>query len=1635
MISKNEKRKTKTSAAFAVLLIGLAAGYALSRETPTGAVEGRLYLPELRKGLSGVRLAFVPLHDMAIATRHSRTGEDGRFRLKAIAAGSYRIAADTRAHELKGALVTISEGDTARVELAMTRTQPTLELAQHQWTFTTGETPKIAATGYYNPAAPAGKDTLRLRVYKTRLSTMLMNPETERALSEAGQSWDSPPGLPPILLNPPQAPRPKLVQDRAVPLTATDKEGFFYQRIPLGQLPLGLYLLDIAHDESSPKDKKRKIKRVCAWALVSDTAIVLKQARNQGLAYTVDMRTGNPLSGTVVRAYLSGRKTAEAVTDSRGLAKIEVPARSEESRPLVVAFRGEDEAVVGHGYYDSEGNGAFAAHIYTDRPIYRPGHLIQYKGILRSVIEPANRYGVPSGESVALEVRDPNGETVLKTNHTTSSVGSFWGSVRLEEEAPTGVYSLIATVRGHTYTQDIVIASYRKPEYAVTITPSKKRFIRGEEIQVTVSGQYYFGAPVAGADVRYSVYRSPDWAADYPEDFEYDEDQDESPYRDNSENYYGEVVNELATVLDENGKATLVFPADVPDDPESPQDYVYTISATVTDASQRQVEADGEVRVVSGDFKLFVEPEGYLGEPGVPTSIRITARDHDRNPVPNARADLQPTFHLWKNNRHQELKLPRQTVTTDSLGRAAATVTPPRSGSLQIMAQSMDSAGRKIYGRGYLWVARDAGGDLDTDYADLSLHTDKRRYLAGETARVLVNSSRTGQTILVTVEGERIHKSQLIQASSKSTVVRIPVLPEYGPNVTLAACYVNRKRFASTETPLRVSMPEKALKVTVTPDKATPSPNPLPRGEGVHEAESPLPSREGVGGGGALPRYKPGERITYTITTEDSAGRRVPAEVSLGVVDEAIFALREDNPAALKGAFYPRRYNRVTTTYSFAVQYLGDANKAEPMIVARKHFPDTAHWIPSLTTDSNGTATASFNLPDNLTTWRATAVAHTSRTAVGRATSKVVCAKDFLVRLDTPRFFTQNDKSTITAFVHNDTGAKQTALVRIRVEGLSVEGDEAQTLSVESGAAAEARWTITAHDIGDAKIKVTAWTPLAPGAAQVQYTDGVEIKLPVRAHGRERFQTFTGELDGAESETEVVRLDPAVVPGSARLNIRLTPSVSGAASAAMEYLFGFPYFCTEQTMSRFLPTLLWRRLSDHNMNSGMSDSALRKVVRQGLARLYEMQHESGAWGWWKHDQDDAWMTAYTLYGLGVARSLGYPVKQGVIDRGVEAAGRMAKDVAPHDRAFLIYSMALAGGTKKAEELRGFVDVRGGHPESLAYTILLNKLLGDPSAPTQISTATVARLLDEKVVRESDMLHWEASPDSKWRNLTVTSAVLRAILAMNPQDERVTSILRWLMLKRTGSYWVSTRDTAAVLAGLADYMATQPPGSPGGEVTISINGKPFQTVSLDREGLAGELLVRIPPSAFQAGKNELTLSRTSGTGALFYSAQLRQTVASEDLPAEGLQGLAIQREYLRIVPRRLSGDRFTLRTEKTDNVLPRGAQIRVKLTIDAPRDLDYVLIEDPFPAGCEVTQRGTADEEGNAVWNYWWSHVDVRDEKVAFFARSISKGRHVIEYNLRAQTPGSYHTLPAIMESMYAPEVHAESAESRVEVRP
>lgn len=1612
---------------FALAALGGAMAFLALNEEPVGRVQGTVRLSDLKRPLAGVTITLEPSNPLSdLPTRRVTTNAQGKFTLYNVAVGTYNIAAASRAHACKETKISVEEGDTAILPIDLTRSEPDLNLMLHQRMFSTAERPHYSLSGYIDGAKPWGHDTAHLRLFQTRMSAVMQNPEAGRKLQQVGSSYDPVPELPSELLLPTPTSAAKLLLERDVRLSEADKEGFYYQKVDLGSLPPGLYLTDVKHQG----------KTVCGWLLVTNTALVVKRAGTQLVAYTVDMRSGVPLPECTVHTYRDGILVANGKTDSHGVAQLHLADATKaqaggSSQLFTVAARGSDEAVIEREVYSSENGGHYVVHAYTDRPIYRPGQRIYFKGIVRKQLETNTadptasleaslpdetaRYRVPANIPVSVELRNPNGDRLLDETYRTNRNGSFTGQVDLLKEAPTGSYTLVTSIGDEEHTTDIVVAAYHKPEFSVTVTPDKKRYTRGDTVTMTLNGQYFFGAPVAGAKVKYRVYSETDWAEEYADasDGEDDPSDDHTDYSHSRfDSYFGGSVTEGETVLDQNGKATIQFAAQQDQkrkaaaDQSGPQAEIYTLSATVTEGVDREVEAEGAAKVTSGDFRLAVRPEGYVAMPGKPSSVTVIASDYKGQPLPLQAFTLATGYAHWHGRAYEYKAVGVIHGVTDRAGRAIVQVTPPRAGELELKAKAFDDGKRAIVSRASLWAASDNTTDLDTTYTDLSLLTDKRHYQPGQVARVLINSDHTGQSALLTIEGEQVYRTQVVPLIRHSVILHVPILATYGPNVTLSACYVQDKHFASSDAPLRVALPDSEIRVAL-------------RQTNITDVRIP-------GAPDSLPRYTPGANVGYDVQTTDRQGRPVACEFSFGVVDEAIYALREDQPRALREAFYPRRYNAVSTEYSFSIIYMGDADKSEPKIEARRKFEDTAAWRPNLTTDTNGHAHVTFTLPDNLTTWRVTVTACSLDTRVGRATDKFIEYKPFLVRLQTPRTLTQRDTSQITAIVHNETLLPQNAQVRLVADGLTVNGDQQQSLSLQSGSSGSVTWNVAANDIGLAKLRVTAWT--TPETGRTRYTDGIELSLPVRAHGRERFTSMAGEIGGQGTKTETFAMEVGAVPGISRLTLRLTPSLADALTGGDDYLIGFPYGCVEQTMSRFLPDLLVQRaLRRRGLHNVKRDADLPEMISEGLQRIYRMQHaQSGAWGWWEHDDDNLWMTAYVLYGLATARDNGIEISANVLTRGRQAGLKMIPKAKPQEKPFLLYALALAGERDKITPALQSLFLRGLSTENLGYVILTDKLLRrDP--------AEALSLLNRHVVIENGLRHWKSDQGYDSDTLTGTAVVLRALLAVQPDVERVSDVLRWLMLRRTGDCWENTRDTSWVLAALCNVLAAQKPGAFGGSVEIACNGQKVQTVALDSNNLRErELAVEVPPSVLKGGANNLELTRSGGDTPLFYTLQLRQTLATEDMPAINDANIAIVRDYLREEPKQTDGFRWDLQTEPTNNQLKQGDSIRVRLKLTVPRDMEYVLIEDPFPAGCEVAERGDASEV--ADWNYWWSSVDVRDDRIAFFARHLDKGSHIIEYHLRAQTPGSYHTLPTVLSGMYQPDLRGASAETRVTIQ-
>src|SRR5205085_2286960 len=194
-------------------------------------------------------------------------------------------------------------------------------------------------------------------------------------------------------------------------------------------------------------------------------------------------------------------------------------------------------------------------------------------------------------------------------------------------------------------------------------------------------------------------------------------------------------------------------------------------------------------------------------------------------------------------------------------------------------------------------------------------------------------------------------------------------------------------------------------------------------------------------------------------------------------------------------------------------------------------------------------------------------------------------------------------------------------------------------------------------------------------------SDAVEMTMEIVPHGLKETVGNTTTLTQNDAD-QTFSLDLPRNPDSQARKLRIEASSSIAATlfGALDYLTSYPYGCTEQTMSSFLPNVVVAQaLKDVKTTSVRDTASLQKKVQKGLDRLYSYQHNDGGWGWWKDDPTDPLPAAYVVDGLQMARSAGFAVENYRLDRGRNKIKQLldtnktenGKALDLEDRAYLI----------------------------------------------------------------------------------------------------------------------------------------------------------------------------------------------------------------------------------------------------------------------------------------------------------------------------------------------------------------------------
>jgi len=273
----------------------------------------------------------------------------------------------------------------------------------------------------------------------------------------------------------------------------------------------------------------------------------------------------------------------------------------------------------------------------------------------------------------------------------------------------------------------------------------------------------------------------------------------------------------------------------------------------------------------------------------------------------------------------------------------------------------------------------------------------------------------------------------------------------------------------------------------------------------------------------------------------------------------------------------------------------------------RKNFADTAFWSPNVaqvcceapTCATFGKYRATFTMPEDITGWKVRAWAMGTGVRVGEATTEIVTAKDLILRMQAPRFFTQRDEVVLSANVHNYLKSEKNVRVMLALEGK----DGAVAEIIETGLLRPASDTRSPRNDGKRNAVQTIVIPargerrvdwrikvLQPGTLTVRMTavadgdsDGVERSFPVQIHGMLKTEAWSGLIPRAKvswqnqrSETIKITVPSERLAEQTRLEIRYSPTLAGTMLDALPYLLEYPYGCTEQTLNRFLPAVVVR---------------------------------------------------------------------------------------------------------------------------------------------------------------------------------------------------------------------------------------------------------------------------------------------------------------------------------------------------------------------------------------------------------------------------------------------------------------------------
>ena len=745
-------------------------------------------------------------------------------------------------------------------------------------------------------------------------------------------------------------------------------------------------------------------------------------------------------------------------------------------------------------------------------------------------------------------------------------------------------------------------------------------------------------------------------------------------------------------------------------------------------------------------------------------------------------------------------------------------------------------------------------------------------------------------------------------------------------------------------------------------------------------------------------------------------------------------------------------------------------------VILREQDVKTALWQPMLTSDDKGNISIEFEVPNFNTTWVTQAVAWDEKMVGSRWIAEVLTQKPLMVRSNMPRFLRQGDKAALAATVQNATD--QVAACDAVIELFDPRsGDIYATRNFNLQLDPKGSQAVTIDWLVPDTISMVGFRIKA---ANGRYGDGEQVMIPVLTTISPVIETEPFYIEAAQSHYETALPQ---FPNDARVTLEYCDNPTWYCVLALPTIFSDNYFvATQAAHSLFalqvaqgvaksqpqikeavdywkqhdedstlvsmlqknqdlkIGTLLaspWMREADRQtlrmskLNELFDEEITEREYEKIITALQSLQMSDGGFTWFRHPgcTSNFWTTEAVLELIGEIKLLGY------LPNDSRLTGMMKRAIEYYDNQSVeLYNLYKRIRKEPIDQFTTYAYTRSLYPElkqtnsssaalfkkaikymdknwnrgiklseKAYYAMTLNR-----NGYQKTASKIVESIRQFAIVKPSLGMYWDNLQSGSWweyDKVAYTSTILRAMNEVDPRQEEIDQIRKWMLLMKQsndwGSYSLAADAVYSILSTGSQWLDR------GSTPSITVAGEP---INLDKMAQwLGYFRTTLPASA----TGNVVIDRT-GSGPAWGSIYSQFKAPMTEIKEKAIEEVSISKEYY------VYAQDGSLHQATSFQV---GDKVKVRVIIKTNKDMDFVTITDERASCFEPVDQLSGYRSEDRTWFY----QETKDTQTNVFFNSLSKGTHIIGYDVWVTNPGEFTSGIATIQCQYAPQLSAHSA--------